>query len=320
MSEGEGPRSVMQLKINKILRADLLILLSALLWGGEYVVVKDMVEYLPPNWINSFRFLAVSPVMYLFFSKHIHRLNRRELKAGVLMGVFLFGGFTLQTIGIQYTTASQSGFLTSTYVVIVPFAYWMLRKRFPGIRAIISAVVCIAGIAFISLDENLRMNPGDLLTILAAVSFTGSIIASDYFAKIHNPINLTFVEMLSGGLMSLVLAVIFEPFPSVHLGGFEILQLVYLVLLGTLVCHVISNIAMKTAKSSHASILWSMESVFALIFGIMFLHEQLTGQIAVGFILVFTAVIVSETGSGAIEVKNEQKKRSNRGSRVTEPD
>lgn len=82
----------------------------------------------------------------------------------------------VQTIGIQYTTAPKSGFLTSTYVVLIPFVYWLLRKKIPGVRVLISAAICIMRIAFISLDGNLKMNKGDLLTILAAVLFTGSII------------------------------------------------------------------------------------------------------------------------------------------------
>lgn len=282
---------------NKTLTADLMILLSALLWGGEYVVVKDVLEYLPPNWINAFRFLAASPLMFLFFRKTILKLNRSEVKAGLILGVFLFGGFTLQTIGIQYTTAGKSGFLTSTYVVMVPFLVWILRKKFPGVKSLISALVCTAGISLLSLDGGLNFNPGDLLTIGAAVCFSGSIIGFDYYAKIHEPLNLTFVEMLAGGLMSLILALMTEPVPvNLNFSGTEILQLFYLVVLGSLLCHVLSNVAMKWAESSHASILWSLESVFALLFGIVFLQEVINIRMTFGFLLVLAAVVITELG------------------------
>jgi len=262
------------------LRADLLILLSALLWGGEYVIVKDMVEYLPPNWINAIRFITAAVLLPLIFPRRILNLNRAEIKAGLLLGFFLFGGFTLQTIGIQYTSASKSGFITSTYVVMVPFAYWILRHRSPGVKAFISALVCTAGIGLISLDGDVGINKGDWLTLLAAVSFTGSILGFDYYSKIHDPINLTFVEMLAGGLMSLIPALVYETVPAVsQFGGPEILQMLYLILFGSLVCHVASNVAMKWAESSHASILWSLESVFALVFAVIFLHEHLTVMI-----------------------------------------
>jgi len=279
------------------LRADILILLSALLWGGEYVIVKDMVENLPPNWINAVRFIVAAVLLPLIFPRKILHLNRAEVKAGLLLGIFLFGGFTLQTIGIQYTSASKSGFITSTYVVMVPFAYWILRHRSPGVKAFISALVCMAGIGLISLDGDVGINKGDWFTLLAAVSFTGSILGFDYYSKKYDPINLTFVEMLAGGLMSLIPALVFEQVPVVaQFRGPEVLQMLYLILFGSLVCHVASNVAMKWAESSHASILWSLESVFALLFAVIFLHEQLTVLIAAGFILILSAVILSETG------------------------
>ena len=280
------------------LRADLLILLSALLWGGEYVVVKDMVEYLPPNWINAFRFIAAGLLLFPMFPGRISRMSKTQLLAGILLGFFLFSGFTLHTIGIQYTTASKSGFITSSYVVMVPFVYWAIRRSFPGIKAVIAAFVCMAGIGFIAIDAGgWVINKGDVLTLLAAVCFCGSIIGFDYFAKRYDPVALTFVEMLSGGMMSLVPALIFESFPSgVHWGGIEIMQLLYLVLLGSLFCHLASNVAMKWAESSHASILWSLESIFALIFGINFLGEGLTMKIGLGFALIFASVLISEIG------------------------
>lgn len=278
--------------------ADLMILLSAILWGGEYVVVKDMVDYLPPNWINAFRFIAASIIMLPFIWKRLKNTSSGEFKAGLLLGFFMFGGFTAQTIGIQYTTAAKSGFLTSTYVIMVPFIYWLIRRRFPGVKSLISALICIAGISFISLEGDFRLNPGDGLTILAALFFSFSIIGFDYYAKKYDPINLTFFEMLSGGLISLIMALRFESVPSgISWGGLEIFQIVYLVLLGSLLCHLLSNVAMKYAESSHASILWSLESVFALIFGIIFLHEGINLQSVIGFILVFAAVIVNETGN-----------------------
>ena len=284
---------------NKIITADLMILLSALLWGGEYVVVKEMLDYLPPNWINAFRFIAASMIIVPLFFRRIRKLSLEEIKGGTILGFFMFGGFTLQTIGIQFTTAGKSGFLTSAYVILVPFVLWIFKRTFPGIKSFISAGVLIAGISLLSLEEGGGgFNKGDLMTLGAALCFSGSIIGFDYFAKKHDPINLTFIEMFSGGLMSLVVAVSTEQVPSVSgYGGTEIVQILYLVLLGSLFCHILSNVAMKWAEPAHASILWSLESIFALIFGIIFLNEILNIRMIFGFILVLAAVIITELGS-----------------------
>ncbi len=283
---------------NNTLTADLMIFFSALLWGGEYVVVKDMLDYLPPNWINALRFIAASLIMIPLFRKYLRRLNAAELKGGALLGAFMFGGFTLQTIGIQYTTAGKSGFLTSTYVVMVPFIVWIFKQKFPGLKSLVSAVILITGISLLSFEGGgAGLNKGDMLTLGAALCFSGSIIGFDYYSKRYQPINLTFVEMLTGGLLSLVIAVFTEDFPSFRgYGGMEIFQILYLVLLGSLLCHVLSNVAMKWAEPTHASILWSLESVFALIFGVIFLHETINLRMSFGFVLVLIAVVLTETG------------------------
>ena len=154
------------------------------------------------------------------------------------------------------------------------------------------------GISLLSFEgHNAGFNKGDLLTLGGALSFSGSIIGFDYYSKRNEPINLTFLEMMSGGLMSLFLALFTEDVPSVAgIGSFEIFQILYLVLLGSLACHLLSNIAMKWAEAAHASILWSLESVFALIFGVIFLHETINIRMGFGFILILAAVILTELG------------------------
>ncbi|HAK47026.1 MAG TPA: hypothetical protein DCO79_14060 [Spirochaeta sp.] len=283
---------------NKTLTADLMIILSALLWGVEYVVVKDLVEHLPPNWINTFRFIAASIIMLPLFWRRIRQTSRQEIKAGLILGVFMFGGFTLQTIGIQFTTAGKSGFLTSTYVVMVPFIVWIVKQKFPGFLSLLSAGILIVGVSLLSFEVGGNgFNKGDLLTLGAALCFSGSIIGFDYYSKLYEPINLTFVEMFFGGFLSLIVALIAEPFPvEFTYGPFEIFQLLFLVLLGSLACHLLSNIAMKWAEASHASILWSLESVFALIFGIIFLNEVLNIRMIFGFMFILAAVVLTERG------------------------
>ncbi len=284
------------LKLNKSGRkAEIFLLISAFLWGGEYVVVKDAVAYLPPNWINAVRFLSASAILFVIFRKSIIKTSIQEIKAGIILGVFLFGGFALQTIGIQYTTASKSGFLTSVYVVIVPFAVWILKGKSPGVRAFISALVCIAGVAFISLENGFKFNPGDVLTLGAAVFYAGGIIGFDHYSKIYVPINLTFYEMFAAGIFSLIVFLGFESAPSIQWGAYEISQMLYIIVLGSLVCHLLSNVAMKYLEAARASILYSFESVFALVLSAIFLHERFSFQAVIGFILIFSSLLISES-------------------------
>ncbi|MDC7126230.1 MAG: DMT family transporter [Spirochaetales bacterium] len=281
----------------KSILADFMILSSALLWGGEYVVVKDVLDYLSPCWVNAFRFIAASLLMLPIFWRNFRNVSKKEVFAGFILGVFLFAGFTLQTVGLVKTTAGKSGFLTASYVVMVPFLVWLLKKEFPGFKALICAGILISGIALLSLDMGGGFNQGDLLTIIAAVSFACGIIGFDIYSKKYDPINLTILEMFTGGLLALVVAAFLEPVPNnISFGGKEILQLVYLVVFGSIVCHLLSNVALKWTNATHASILWSLESVFAMVFGILFLGEGMTLRIGIGFSLVLAAVLLTELG------------------------
>jgi len=277
----------------RVLKADFAILLASLLWGGEYIVVKDVIDILPPYYINTVRFLLSFLILSVVFFQRLKKTTIYNLKAGLVCGFFLFAGFASQTIGIQFTTASKSGFLTATYVVIVPFIVWMLHRKFPGMRVIISAVVCMTGICFLTSAETFNLGIGDGLTLFAALWFGGCIIAIDHFSKRMDPILLTILELAFAGLFSLVFMMGTRE-PSPVLTGSSLLSMGYLVFLGTIACHLISNIAQRYTYSTHASILFSLEAVFSLVFAMLFLGETFTLMMGLGFGLIFMALILTE--------------------------
>jgi drug/metabolite transporter (DMT)-like permease len=277
----------------QVLRADFAILLASLLWGGEYIVVKDVIDILPPYYINTMRFLLSFLILSGVFVQRLKKTSIYNFKAGLVCGFFLFAGFACQTVGIQYTTASKSGFLTATYVVIVPFIVWSLHGKFPGMNVIISAVVCMTGIYFLTSAQMANLGIGDGLTLFAAFWFAGCIIATDHFSKRMDPILLTILELAFAGLFSLVFMVgTREPLPT--LTGASLLSLGYLVFLGTIACHLISNIAQRYTYSTHASIIFSIEAVFSLVFAVIFLGETFTLMMGLGFGLIFLALIITE--------------------------
>ncbi len=284
------------LKHNKKIIADVMILISAILWGGEYAVVKSVLNYMESGWINAVRFLFSAFIMFFIFNKKIRNINYKTMLGGTLLGLSMFGGFILQTVGLLYTTAGKSGFVTSIYVVMVPFWVWILKKKFPGFKLFICLAILITGIFLLSFEGlGKGFNKGDLMTIAAAFCFSINIILVDYYAKHCETISLTFAEMLSAGIFCIIYALLVETTPDIsYFGAKEFIQLIYIIIFGSFICHLLSNTAMEWAEPSHASILWSLESVFALIFGIIFLGESLTSRMIIGFIFVFTAVMMTE--------------------------
>lgn len=278
---------------NKSFAADMSLLLVAFLWGGGFIATRYALESITPNYINFFRFLIAFVVLSLVFHKKIGLINKESLKAGIIIGIFLYVGFILQTIGLQYTTAGKQAFLTGTNVVMVPFLYWMVKKKRPDKYNVFAAIIAVLGIGFLSLNENLTINSGDLLTLLCAIFFAGHIVSIACFATKHDPIVLTIVQFGTVMVLSLVSSLIFEPLPTITVkSGMGIL---YLGIFSTLICFAMQNVAQRYTSPEHTSIILCLESVFGSIMSCLILGEEFTFKMIVGSIAIFMAILTAET-------------------------
>ncbi|HBC95856.1 MAG TPA: EamA family transporter [Clostridium sp.] len=283
-------------KNRKKITADLFLLLAALLWGGGYAATKDALNNVTPLYMMAIRFLCAGVLISIIFFKIMIKIHLEDIIRGSIIGIFLFLAYTAQTIGLNYTTASKQSFLTSVYVIILPFLYWAIFKNKPTHRAVISAVIALTGIAILSFkpDMQLNINVGDWLTLLSAVLFASHIISIACFARKSNPIILSVVQMLFAGIFSLLFAIIFEPpFSGIHHDA--IFPIFYLVVFSTMIGFLIQNIAQKYANPNHVGILLSLESVFGAIISLIFLNEIFTLNMAIGCGIIFLSVLISET-------------------------
>jgi drug/metabolite transporter (DMT)-like permease len=199
-----------------------------------------------------------------------------------------------QTVGIEYTTAGKNAFITASNVVIVPFLYWLTSRKKPNIYEVIGAILCFVGIGVLSLDANLTMGLGDLLTLIGGFFYACHIVSVGYYSKKHDPILLTIFQFSVTAILSLIFALIFEPKVS-SVTGEMIFPIVYLALFSTLIGFLIQNVAQKYTSSTHAAIILSMESVFGNIFSIIFLKEALSVRLFIGCLLILISVITTET-------------------------
>jgi drug/metabolite transporter (DMT)-like permease len=291
----------------KKLLADMALLFSAIIWGGDYIAAKIVLEEVSPLYMTAIRFSAAFIIMLVVFWKRVRRMTKKDLFAGLIVGFFMFGGFALQTIGLLYTTAGKSAFITSIYAVLVPLISWAIYKRFPGVHVMVGAVVCVAGVAVLSLNENLSMGIGDILTLGCAVFFAFNILSIAHYVKSLDAVVLTVVETGFSGLLAFILAVIFErPFGR-QIGLRSTFSLIYLVILGTISTLLIANIALKHTSPEHGGIIFTTESAFAALFAFFILHERFPGPILIGCGLIFLAVIITE--GGEMIVKGIQKRK-----------
>ncbi|MBI9011717.1 MAG: DMT family transporter [Clostridiales bacterium] len=273
--------------------ADVSLVVFAILQGAAFVAGKDALNSITPMFLLAFRFGIAALILYGFMFKWIGKLTREDIKNGVVVGTVLFAAYAAQTYGLKYTTASKQGFMLTTYVVMVPFLYWLIHKKRPQIRVVVGSVITIVAIYLISLQETLSLEIGDVLTLVGAFLFAAHILFLEHFTKHMNVFKLAFMQMVMACFLSTTTALLTEPIP------FEIssriwLSLLFLGVFSTFICFTIQTVAQKYTSSSHASIIMSTESVFAAIMGVLILGEVMTKNVIIGCCMIFVAVLIIE--------------------------
>ena len=278
----------------KSLYADLSMLVVAIIWGGGFIAVKNSIDDISPFYLLTLRFGISSIIMALIFHKKIRKTTVKDIKAGSIVGIFLFLGFVAQTYGIKYTTAGKNAFLTGVNVIIVPFLYWMVSKRKPDVYAFIAAFISFIGMGMLTLNGGLHIGLGDGLTILCAFFFAGHIVSVGYFTDTTDPIILSVVQIVAVTVFSIVCAAIFEA-PPTTINKNIIIGIGYISIFSTMLAFIIQNVAQKYTYPTHAAIILCLESVFGSIFSVIFLKEMFTLKMVIGCVLIFIAIITSET-------------------------
>ncbi|WBW98287.1 DMT family transporter [Oceanirhabdus sp. W0125-5] len=299
---------------NKVILADLALLIVAAVWGGGFVAVKDALDTTSPYFIMTMRFTIATLLMGIFFWKKIKNINMASLKAGVIIGIILFLAFAFQTVGLQYTTASKQSFVTAVYVVMVPFLYWIVTKKRPKAYNFFAAFLCLGGIWFLTLSgestvgESL-ISKGDGLTLICALLFAAHIVAVGHYAQKYDPIILTVLQLGVSAVLSFICMILLKQIPT-QLGSETMIPILYLAALSTFLAFLIQNVAQKYTYSTHAALIMCLEALFGAIFAVILLNEALTIKMIVGCGLIFISIFISELGTKFLTL-NKNKKMTN---------
>jgi drug/metabolite transporter (DMT)-like permease len=223
--------------------------------------------------------------------------TRRDWLYGAMLGFFLFVAFVTQTIGLQWTTPGKSGFITSLYIVMVPFLYWIVARRSPGWTQIGGAVIATVGLGLLSFRGGLGMSKGDLLTLVGALGFAAQIAATGFFAPKTKPAVLALTQIVAAA----VLFVVVTPFVE-HItwdfGWQAWAAIVWTALSGTVFGFLIQAWAQKSTTSTRAAVILGLEGLFAAAFGLLFGMDVLSWRFVAGAALILAGVIVIETLPG----------------------
>lgn len=212
------------------------------------------------------------------------------------MGGFLFLAYSVQTFGLSLTTPSKNAFLTAVYCVIVPFLTWAVVKKRPDRYNIAAALLCVTGVGLVSLNEQLSVNAGDLLTLVCAFFYAAHITAVEKVSPGKDITLLTVFQFAFAGLYAWIGGGLTETFPARALANPGVfLPLLYLCVMATTVALLFQNVGQVWSDPASASVILSLESVFGVLFSVLFYGDPVTGQLLVGFALIFVAVVCSET-------------------------
>lgn len=281
------------MKNNRFL-PQLALLIAAVIWGTSFVVMKNTVDIFPVNTLLAIRFGLGALILAVLSVKKLRRINKEYIIKGSVVGIFMYLGYIFQTYGLTHTTPGKNAFLTAVYCVIVPFLVWLLYKQKPDKYNITAAFLCLLGIGLVSLKGDFSIGIGDLLTLVGGVFFALQVVTLNAGSRGKDTILFTVVIFTASFIPALIGALCFETFPA-EIPPDSIWGMGYLVVFATCLALTLQTFGQRSTPAPGAAILLSLESVFGVLTSLIVGEETMTLRLGIGFLVIFIAVIVSET-------------------------
>ncbi len=291
----------------KAVKSNILLLLAAAIWGLAFVAQSDGMNYIGPFTFGAARcflgVLALIPAFVVFSRINDKGKSREEIaekrkltvKVGAVCGVILFAAISSQQIGIQYTTAGKAGFITALYIVLVPVFGMLFFRKKTSVLTWISVVIATVGLYLLCIKENFTIGKGDLWVIVCAVVFAIQILVVDRFVDRVDGVLLSLVQFSVVTVLSVPFIFINHEQPSLQTISSAWVSICYTGILSCGAAYTFQILGQKDAKNpTIASLLMSMESVTAAIFGWLILHERLSGRELIGVVMMFCAIVIAQ--------------------------
>lgn len=282
------------------LKSNLLLLLTAAIWGFAFVAQRVGGKYVGAFTFNAIRFAigSISLIPLILFYNNTNKKHqitkdfKQALVPGIIAGIFIFLGSSFQQIGITHTTVGKAAFITGLYIVIVPILGIFLKQRI-NINTWIGAVIAIGGLYFLCITDKFSISYGDFLELICAFFFAAQILLIDNFSKKVDNLKLAFFQFATCSVFSLICALFVEKITisSIMLATVPIL---YGGILSSGVAYTLQIVAQKNAEPSQAAIIMSLESVFGSIGGFFILNESLGPKGILGCALMFAGMLLAQ--------------------------
>lgn len=278
-------------KINTYLTSLGLFYVAAM-WGSTFIVIKSSLPYISPNALNAYRFLLAAIILGIILTIQQKPLFK-NLKEGTVLGVILCCVFAAQTFGVQYTSATNAGFLSGLFIVFTPLLSLAFFKQKLSLKKVISIIVSITGLWILSGGLK-NINTGDILIILAALFFaTYLLISNNFIKKEIDPYVISFQQFLFVGILSVSLGFLFKS-PLTLQSSIALWAIIFLAIFPTLSAYIIQLVAQKTTTPFKIALIFTTQPLFSALFACVLGGEQFLPRHAIGGILIVLAMIISE--------------------------
>ena len=264
-----------------------------IIWGSTFVLTKFILEDASPFVYVAVRFFVASIIFTALFFRRIRTIPKDGIEKGLVLGVLLFAGFVLQTVGMKFTTASKSAFITGLMVVFTPIFQLIIERKAPKIGNCIGVVLVAAGLYLLTSPKGSEFNIGDALTLVCAVLFSIYTVYLSIYGKDHDPAHLTLIQFASTAILAAI-AIPFLETAHLNLTSNFLLNLAYLAVMPTVVALYVMAKYQKYTTPTRSAIIYSMEPPFAAIVAFFILGEQIGTMGIIGGILILSGLIVSE--------------------------
>lgn len=292
--------------INKsIIKGEAILLVASILWGSCFLFQKKGMDYIGPFTLGTFRFLLggllLLPVIYSLSyinKKRECKLDYKKnslIKSGIYCGVVMFLAATFQQIGLIYTTSGKTGFITSMEIIVVAIiTIFITRKIY--LNVIMGIIAAIIGMYLLCITNGVSLGMGDSIVLLGSIFFGVQILLIDRYSKVYDVIKLSFIQFIVAGLLSAVCMIIFENVDICSIIK-ALGSILYTAVIEVAVCYTLQVIGQKYVPPIIAAITLTLESVFAVIFGVIILQESISLREIYGCIFILLSVVIVQIPS-----------------------
>ena len=292
----------------KELGADFLLLMVAIAWGSTFFVVQTAVNETPVYTFLFWRFSLAGLLMALISFKQLRYFNLDVLKAGALLGLFMFLGYAFQTFALTYTYSSTVGFITGLSVIVVPFATYLIFKQKASMFSTLGAIIAATGLYFLTLNNALGLSLGELYAFVCAIMFALHIVFTGHLSRKHNIYLLVTIQFFMVGVCSFVGGLVMEgSIVPPRVDSLLINAIAITVIFATIFAFWVQTAMQRFTTAAKTAIIFTMEPVSAGIFGYFFANELLTFPQICGAVMILGGMLIAELGSYYMEQYRKRK-------------